>query len=446
MIQLTQHLPMSSKLMEITNCSLALLVMLGAPLQAEYGVTEPVGYDITELPGATAGAATAIPVSFFLGRQTSWQGYITAVDGNTVTLSGEPEPIFFEKTHYLAIQSEPFAGAAFRVLSVKSGNQVTVSESPKGALRVGAIVRLRPYDTLDTGVPPDTMIWGGWLAGDDPETADNLLLWDGETQTSKTFFLAPAANGSPAQWRQKGQAGNAGDTVLNYPPSFYVVHRGATPLQIFSVGHVMVVNRRWQKIWPGINVLGTPVNIGPDPTVLQNCGLYDANSSGAITAGSSPSEADSLTFFDGGQRLPSVWCSIREENPQWLATGTSEDRGSVVLPWSGALLLNHVGPPTWGHLQYNDIFGYGVPWYPGINAANAATLSGLPAKVIELALKPSVNGQMEASWKAVKGANYRLDTNTGTGWKTTGKYAAESTVMKVLLPKSSHAQVRVEQL
>ena len=398
------------------------------------------------------------PISYPLTQLSLWEGTITAAQGNQVTLTGSNGPVPNQPGLYLTLRNGAYAGLSVPVLTFQGNDIVTLGEAPAGAFAAGLAVSVKPYDTIDSTFPPATMPLA-WLRGTTAEAADNLILWQAATQSPDIYFLTPSANGNPSHWEKDGQPGDAGATTVGYPASFLIVRRGASPMELMNIGTVPTTNRRWQQIWGGLNLLGTPFNIETSPATLRSCGLYNGASAFSISAGLTALEADSLTIFDIASRQTATWCSVENDPPTWFNTDTNQDVSDMPLPFQGALMIYHYTAPTWVQLAYPNIPDYPPPALASM-ASMAATNNATQARTATRAqiVRPTVSGKiipssirrvsakhLEISWPARRGMLYRIQINTGSGWKTLSHCYAHAATMAIRRHFTGSGMLRVVQ-
>jgi hypothetical protein len=406
-------------------------------------VTEPVGYTTIQLPGASGGGTVETPFTWPLTSAVISEGPVTAIEGDTVSLQQPSGP---GELLYLTVQTGPFAGLALNILSWQTSQILTIESPPPGAIVPGTNVRVRSRATLNSAFPPDRLLELDWRAGPTPDTTDNIVLWKGSTQTPSVFFISPAGPSGPAKWRLADQRGDAGNTPLTYPTALLAVRRSPQQIDLINVGHVNVLNRRWQQVWPGLNLLGTPFGTKDSPAgTLANCGLYNPGSPYSIIAGLNPAEADTVTFYNETTRMPSAWCSLGSNPASWLGTGTNAFLSNTQLPFNGPLLLYRYGPPTWVTLNYPPLWDY-----PGPAAAARLTRSVKPAikpavaaAEVPITILPASKNTVTLRWPSKRGSYYTIETNEGTGWRKLSRYRATGPHLTIRRPIAGRAIFRV---
>ena len=267
--------------------------------------TDPVGvFNFTAL-----GASDTF-ISLPLHRPTVFQGTVSTVSGNTVTVSGSPAWTVNQFAYAAGTQSNyyyaQFAGGAKEGLyfTVTSNTDASITVSLSGdtlaAVAAGDAVRIIPYWSLNTVFPAGA----GFKPSPSFTPVSTILFPDHGTAgvnlspATQYFYYSGAAFGG-AGWRQVGGAAiQKFDDQPILPDSYFIVRHTTTGDVTFSVsGEVQVHNfKSYLSVLSANTMQDNAVALNlPTAMTLTQSNLVQ---SGSFAPSTSFTPVDTLLVFD----------------------------------------------------------------------------------------------------------------------------------------------------
>lgn len=262
--------------------------------------TSPRGIYTVKVPGATQVSA---PVRTYLGIQlmpdTRFQGFAGTVSGNTFSFQSQPnltslsDPVRKSYIHVLTGNGRGFVSdiEQFRVSDIVCADNLTAWIQPQSQIQV----RIRPHPHLIDLFGATNRF--GLGAGADADSADNVVVWDPDTQQERVYYF----HSTRARWEEKGIVADAGHASFRFPYGFYIVRRSPGTIRIALSGDVGS-DAILLPVRSAANVFSLPVNLSASLDALIR-----ATGDHAVISGENSKGADILTFEEpttGIQRGP----------------------------------------------------------------------------------------------------------------------------------------------
>lgn len=301
---------------------MAVLPWFGRAEAQESAVTEPRGIYTVKIPGAPSAGTTA---RTYLGVQlltgTRFVGLVQTVNGATLQLQayGDHHSIADPaRTCYLHVLTGDGRGFVTDITEYRT-TELVCAENLTPWVAPGTKVLIRPHPLLsDLFGTANTY---GLGTGADAESADNVVIWDPDTQQERVFYY----HSTRARWEEKGIAADAGGATLRFPHGFYIVRRTPGTLRIKISGEIGG-NAVLLPARPGACVFSLPVNLtGSLDAMVRATGDH------AVVSGPNAGTADLLTFEEtstGMQRGPFYHLS-RGEVSGWREVGVDDSTAAV---------------------------------------------------------------------------------------------------------------------
>lgn len=301
---------------------LAVLPWCGRAIAQESAVTEPRGIYTVKIPGAPSAGTTA---RTYLGVQLlpdrRFVGLVQSVNGGTLQLQhfGDhhliADPARLCYLHVLTGDGRGFVTdiAEYRTTELVCAENMTPWVNP------GTQILIRPHPLLSDLL--GTANTYGLGEGTDANSADNVVIWDSDTQQERVYYY----HSTRARWEEKGIVEDAGGAPLRFPHGFYIVRRTPGTLRIKISGEIGA-NAILLPARTGACVFSLPVNLtGSLDAMVRATGDH------AVVSGPNARRADLLTFEEsstGMQRGPFYHLS-RGKFSGWREVGVNDSTAAI---------------------------------------------------------------------------------------------------------------------
>jgi uncharacterized protein (TIGR02597 family) len=310
----------------------------------------------TKFIALLSGAALLASSAFAQGVATNPVGYVTmdiVADGytfigtplvNASTFSGAAVSV---STSDVTFAASSFAAGAFNqvvigadnvsqyVFEVTSGTDVgvmipivsnttdtlTLAEDVSAYVAAATTGIVRALHTLDSLFPDAAPLASGFSAA----AADSVLVFDSDTQTSKSYFYSSLAN----EWRA-GSTANGQRSIL--PNQAIYINRKGDATKVTFTGTVKTGTTAID-IFPGYNLIPNPY---PVAYSFDLSSLYTGDPATGLAAGFSAAAADVVIVYGADASATTYFYSSLAD--EWRTGSTSA--GSVQIPVGGALMIN----------------------------------------------------------------------------------------------------------
>jgi hypothetical protein len=307
---------------------------------AETAYSEPIGfYTVKVAPGIAGGA----PARTYLGAQLltniKFVGRVANVSGNTFSFQDHSWLTFLpdaERPSYAHVLTGDGTGFIANIESFRQSD-ILCSTDLTPWMGFYTQVLIRPHPHL-------TDLFGGTNrfglgSGADAEHADNVVLWDSQTQQERVYYFHSTRN----RWEEKDVNADASKTPVRFPSGLYIVRRSAGPLRIALSGE-LGSRSVLLSVRTGANVLSLPVNLSAS---LHN--LISSDGGFSVIKGANASSADLLTLEEastGRQRGPFYFSTAAPGPEAWREIGVN-GIGAAIQPLDllSTLILRRDGPP-----------------------------------------------------------------------------------------------------
>lgn len=337
----------------------AVVVLLGVAIQPSFGQMTAASAPFAFVPLIVEGGGSINSPKLSLIAPTvtqpiAWQGTISGVavsGGNTnISVAGAPWTVNrfngASGNYYAEIVTAPgnahVTGALATITATAAGSITTPGDltSPTVFAATGDLLRIRKETTIDDFFGSTNA--AGFLASDDPTTADEVLIYDGAKSLSY-FYFSGNLTGNAAGWYSSGGFAAAGNVVIGPHQGVVVKRKAAAPLTFTANGLV----KTGHTIFPvvtGLNVLGTVSAAG---LTLATSGLYTGSALTGVKPSSDPTTADEVTIYTAaGPVKYFFFTGDATAAAGWRASGSFAESGSVALPPGAAFVLNRKGGPS----------------------------------------------------------------------------------------------------
>lgn len=314
------------------------LLTLGTTLASEVAYSTPRGVYTVKVPGATPGTA---PFRTYLGIQllpdTRFWGRASVVSGNTISFQNtNPAAIADpERKCYVHVLADSGSGRGFVAdIDQFRANDIVCSENLVPWIQPQAVVRIRPHPHLIDLLGATNRF--GLGAGTDAASADNVVVWDPDTQHERVYYF----HSTRARWEEKDIVADAGRAIFRFPYGFYIVRRSPGTLRIALSGEIGS-DAILLPVRPAGNVFSLPVNLSAS---LDN--IVQATGDFPVISGPNAKSADILTFEEpttGIQRGPFYHLS-RPDASGWREVGVDGSTAPIQpLDFLSTLVLRREG-------------------------------------------------------------------------------------------------------
>ena len=321
----------------------SLLISWSSLSAATQAVTDPVG--VVEIDVAGFGYTFAgIP----LVNETSFVGSAVSVSSNTVTFDADPftsgefdEVIIGSENvpqYIFEVTSGSDVGAMIPIISNDSAT-ITLSEDVSAFISSGTTGKIRALPTLDSLFPEGGPLTSGFSAA----AADQILVFDSETQTSKSYFYYSFLGTD--EWRS-GATPNGLRSIL--PNQSIYINRKGPATKVRFTGSVKTGTTAID-ILPGYNLIPNPY---PVAYTFNLSDLYTGDSTTGVASGFSAAVADEVIIYDANATPTVYFYYSFLGTEEWRSGATAT--GEVEIPAGGALMVNRKGgrgPFSWVKTQ-----------------------------------------------------------------------------------------------
>ena len=288
----------------------------GAPAAS----TDPLGFYVVKVAGRPEnGPPARTHMGIQLLPNIEFAGLATSVNGNTMSFGQQMGSITDpDQTLYLHVVNGPGQGFISDIAEF-DGENVVCASALENWLSPGAQAIIRPHPHLSEIFGADNRF--GLGAGPDAASADNIVIWDAETQQERVYYFHSERD----RWEEQEIAADAGKALIRYPHGLYIVRRSAGNLRIALRGEigfqpVLLPVRR------GANVFSLPVNLSAS---VSN--LITSEGPFSVIKAPNASRADLLVFeepFSGAQKGPFYFRSTPVDSG-WREVGVNDSEQPV---------------------------------------------------------------------------------------------------------------------
>lgn len=337
----------------------AVVVLLGVAVPVSHAQTTAASAPFAFVPLTVEGGGSITSPKLSLIAPTvtqpiAWQGPVSAVavSGGTTTISVAGAPWTVNRFNgasgnfYAEIVTAPgntHATGALAVITATATGSITVPgnlTSPTVFATTGDLLRIRKELTIDDLFGATNA--AGFLASDDPTTADEILIYDGANSLSY-FYFPGNLTGNAAGWYSSGAFTPAGNVVIGLHQGVVVKRKAAAALA-FTANGVVKTGDTIFPVVTGLNVLGTASATG---LTLATSGLYTGSATTGMKPSSDPTTADEVTIYAAGGPVKYFYYTGNASNPAgWYTSGSFAQSGPVALPPGAAFVLNRKGGPS----------------------------------------------------------------------------------------------------
>jgi len=323
-----------------TGICLVLCVSAFGPLRAAQVVyTSARGIYTVKVPGTTQASA---PARTYLGIQLlpdlRFPGRVANVTGNAVSLlylsdhSALATPV---RKCYLQVTEGNGRGYVVDIDQFRS-NDIVCSENLTSWIQSGDQVKIRPHPQLLDLLGVTSRF--GLSAGIDADSADNVVVWDPDTQEERVYYF----NSTRSRWEEKNIVADASQAIFRFPYGFYIVRRSPGTLRIALSGDVGA-DAVLLPVRSGANVFSLPVNLSASLD-----GMVRVSGDFSVISGANAKRSDILTFEEpttGLQRGPFYHLS-RPNASGWREVGVNGSSAPIApLDFLSTLVLHREGSP-----------------------------------------------------------------------------------------------------
>ncbi|MGK0456333.1 MAG: hypothetical protein ACJAUA_000631 [Zhongshania aliphaticivorans] len=305
------------------------LLFVSFSLSAQTVSTDPVGYVTLDI---AANGFTFVGTP--LVNEIAFAGVAVAASTNSVSFTanafetGEFNQITIgseNSTQYIfEVTSGSDIGAMIPIVS-NTTNALMLSEDVSGFVTAGTTGIVRALHTLDSLFPSGVPLNAGFSAA----VADEVLVFDAVSQTSKNYFYSSLAG----EWRSGSISSGRFSLLPNQ--SLYIKRKGSATSVTFA-GSVKMGTTAID-IFPGLNLIP---NLYPVAYSLDLSGLYTADSSTGLAAGFSAAVADEVVFINADASSTTYFYSSLAN--EWRTGSTPA--GDLEIPVGGAILIKRKAP------------------------------------------------------------------------------------------------------
>ena len=330
--------------------SVAILCSIAPALHAQTtATTTPVGF-VTRTISAAVNATTPsnTTVSIPLYAAADYVSTVATIDSATqFTLTGAAWTAgqFAVSTAPRLVRVKtstavPANVGKFFLVTANTTSQLTVS-LPSGIANINTVISVG--DSCEI-VPANTLgsVFGNpgiLMAGNSPNTADNVLIFNGTTFL--TYFWTGTVGSPQNIWKKTGTTDQS--NVVLYPDEgVFVIHRDTTaPVTLTLMGAVPSTTEQTEIAGNGATFLS---NRFPVDTTLAALGLQ--NIPGWV-AGNSPNSADTVSIWSGTTWLAYFWTgTVGSPINIWKKTGTTDQSGVVITTGTSVFITHRAAEVT----------------------------------------------------------------------------------------------------
>ena len=288
------------------NLCLASLLSGSAAFAQTTVATDPVGFINITVQGGTLAQPTVNLVSPTLTNPIVFQGTIASISGTTINVNGASWTAGAgfngdsTNTYYAEVFNTTNHPGALSDILTTGSSSVTTHDNLSAFASAGDSIRIRQHVTINQFLGANNTY--GLLGSGDSSTADSILVYSGDTQTTYWYYTGTPPGLSDAGWYDLN--GNPAGSVTIAPSEGVLIRRrGTGNVTITATGTVKTGNTLFPVVH-GYNILGT---LSAQGLTLDSSGLQ---TSGLVGSGDS-STSDLVLVFSGGN-----------QTTYWYYTGT----------------------------------------------------------------------------------------------------------------------------
>jgi hypothetical protein len=318
--------------------SMAILTAINS--NAQTITTDPVGY-IT-LPITSNGYTY---VALGMTRLAVARGVIGQIGANSLTDLNQTFAPGTGTNYFIEITSGSAIGIMDDITNTAAGPYYTAFTNYYSMISSGATYKVYPHWTPDTAL--GTPAQSGLIGGSTVSVADNVIVFNPNTQGSATYWYKNTGSSASQGW--KFGAAAAGTNVLYLDQGLVIQHRTNTLPTLLLVGGV--------KLGPTISPCNTnytyAANVYAGGWTFDNSGLYTTNALTGVNGGSTVSVADNVMIFNPNtQGSATYWYKNTGSaaSQGWkLGAGAA---GTTNIPYGTVLVIKR---------RYNATFNWTMP-------------------------------------------------------------------------------------
>lgn len=316
--------------------------------------TEPVGF-ITLTAGGTNNAPGANPyISQYALGMTQLPVARGPVSGSPVTnaipVPATLTPGQFNRTadgfptHFIEIVSGPNAGLFDDVVGNSSSTIYTAFDN-SGLIASGQKFKVYPHWTFGKTFGPNNE--AGFLGAQLPGSADNIQVWNPNTQGYATYYYKTTGIGGTG-WRSTASGTiNASNAVLYVDQGIAVVRRTSGDVTTKLVGAVKLGQTISPIVSNGVTFVG---NIYAAGQPLATGGLYTGNASTGLLGAQLPGNADNVQIWNPNNQgyVTYYYKTTGIGGTGWRSTASGTiDAGTNTIPvGASAAIVRRAGNPS----------------------------------------------------------------------------------------------------
>ncbi|MEO6739431.1 MAG: TIGR02597 family protein [Chthoniobacteraceae bacterium] len=309
--------------------------------------TDPVGFvTLTIAGGGTPNNPKLTLVSPTLTQPIAWQGIISGITGNTISVANNPWTVdqfngAVNGLHYVEIISltTPTKSGALSDITGTTTGSVTTFDNLTAYAVVGDTIKIRKHVTIGSlfGVTNSA----GLLATNDPTTADEVFIYDGSSSVPYFYYTGDVS--SPAGWYDSAFSLNPGDAAkVDIGPHQGVVikRKASASVTMLAQGAVKTGNTIF-PVTNGLNVLGT---VSAKGLTLGGSGLFTNNPATGVKATDDPTTADEVLIYTATGPTPYFYYTGDVSSPAgWYDSAFTFAADLVAIAPGTAFVLKRKG-------------------------------------------------------------------------------------------------------
>jgi hypothetical protein len=238
------------------------------------------GLGMTQIP-VLRGSTTSIA-----GQQVTVDGELIAGQYNQNTSSGATNPAYF-----IEFTSGANAGLMDDIVSNNATSIYTAHDNSSSITR--STCKVYPHWTIGKLFGPQNQ--AGLQGGSTGGAADNIQVWDPNTQGYASYFFKTGGLGGTG-WRSASSALiNASNSVLYIDRGVTIVRRISGDIPIKLVGAVKLGKTITAIVTNGYTFVG---NVYPAEITYGESGLYTTNSATGLLGGVTTGQADNIDIWN----------------------------------------------------------------------------------------------------------------------------------------------------
>lgn len=212
---------------------------------------------------------------------------------------------------------------------------LTLPDNLPPQVAVGGSYRIRKHQTLSALLGANNN--AGLQAGDNPGTADGVMLVIPQTQETRNFFYSdfPGYEG----WYEDNYTPANAQVV--YPEQGFIVRRKHTSDVVFCVSGAVKPSSTLAPIYPGNNLVGTMSFC--KSVKLCDLNLFTSDSNSGLIAGDNPNIADNVTIYTSDNRLFTYFYADVAGHAGWY-DGAYDPADNVSIPAGSAFFIHRKDP------------------------------------------------------------------------------------------------------